>query len=661
MARETGAGHAHSAARVRVPRFFDRAGRRDGTGGAGESDGAGKGTEVDQAAADAVKELIAALPATITLENQEAVEAARAAYGALTEEQKALVDNLAVLEAAEAVIEELLEGSSGPETEIPEETCTVDYKAMSDGVSYDGHTGNSKDGYVFNYTIHEGASGDLVIDLAQCALDLWKNESQIPGDHYKFQILVKNESEHVYRYKDGSFTLAPEKTDKFGSLEEGSLLPVLTYDGQYMPIRFSGAMIPEYFYEDVFHVNGSASVTFEMFCQIYDYLEDAGYTGETAITDYLLDYFNNQRGVNYSSLTDLFADHPDWLDGSKLTKNGIYTMTESKLLEYIEKYPWIDRFVYVGSQSGGNLGVQIKWPEPEISAVSYNSFYMGLFSVVYGEENANILNPNPSGDLDFARSHAVGDYMPGTALYEETNQYFTGLTADKLENGETLEIWSGYGIDGPGMGNSYQNYSFTYYNVIELEQQDTSYQVVHEYYTKKDGKYTLDGQFISDAVDAMVGDQVNAADLEKLTGYSGKTYTYVSANPATLAITSDADKNVLTLRYEREEKKEESSEPEESYPPRPDPDPSDPDEEIPDESTPTTSGPDGEVVPEGPGGDGEEIPDESTPLTSVPTEDIDDDETPVTAPPKTGSAATSASLILAAASALGLVLLRKKK
>ena len=106
---------------------------------------------------------------------------------------------------------------------------------------------------------------------------------------------------------------------------------------------------------------------------------------------------------------------------------------------------------------------------------------------------------------------------------------------------------------------------------------------------------------------------------------------------------------------------EESSEPEESYPPRPDPDPSDPDEEIPDESTPTTSGPDGEVVPEGPGGDGEEIPDESTPLTSVPTEDIDDEETPVTAPPKTGSAATSASLILAAASALGLVLIRKKK
>ena len=70
----------------------------------------------DQAAADAVTEAINALPAAdkITLENKEAIEAARAAFDALTETQQALVskdalekltaaeDALAKLEAAEA-------------------------------------------------------------------------------------------------------------------------------------------------------------------------------------------------------------------------------------------------------------------------------------------------------------------------------------------------------------------------------------------------------------------------------------------------------------------------------------------------------------------------------------------------------------------------------
>ena len=293
----------------------------------------------------------------------------------------------------------------------------------------------------------------------------------MPGDHYKFQIFITNESGNTYHYKDNSFVLAPEDTSNFGSAEEGSLLPVLTYDGQLMPIRFSGSIIPKYFYENIFHVDRSGDVTFDMLCRIYDYLAEAGYTGDEAITDYLLDYFNEQRGVNYSNLTDLFADHPDWLDGSMVTSNGIYTMPEEELLGYIEQYPWIDKFVYATkAETGDQLKVRIKWPEPEISAVSYNSFYMGLFSVIYGQENAENLNPNPSGDLEFSRSHAVGDYLPGTELYAETNQYFNDLTTDGFKPGDTLEIWSGYGIDGPGMGNSYQNYSFTYYNIIELEQ-----------------------------------------------------------------------------------------------------------------------------------------------------------------------------------------------
>lgn len=113
-----------------------------------------------------------------------------------------------------------------------------------------------------------------------------------------------------------------------------------------------------------------------------------------------------------------------------MTSNGIWTMTEEQLNEYVAKYPWIDRFLYV-KQSGSKLSVQIKWPEPELAAVSYNSFYMGLFSVVYGQENVETLNPNGSG-VEFSRSHGVGDYLAGTELYQETNAYFQDLTKDGL-------------------------------------------------------------------------------------------------------------------------------------------------------------------------------------------------------------------------------------
>lgn len=64
----------------------------------------------DQASADAVRALITALPAVdqLTLTNKEQVEAARTAYNALSAEQKALIDNLSVLTAAEEKITELL-------------------------------------------------------------------------------------------------------------------------------------------------------------------------------------------------------------------------------------------------------------------------------------------------------------------------------------------------------------------------------------------------------------------------------------------------------------------------------------------------------------------------------------------------------------------------
>lgn len=59
--------------------------------------------KADKAKADDVVAMIDALPAEVTAADEENVKAARAAYDALTESQKAMVTNLAKLEAAEAV------------------------------------------------------------------------------------------------------------------------------------------------------------------------------------------------------------------------------------------------------------------------------------------------------------------------------------------------------------------------------------------------------------------------------------------------------------------------------------------------------------------------------------------------------------------------------
>jgi hypothetical protein len=60
----------------------------------------------DKAAADAVAEKIAAI-GTVTKDSKAAIEAARAAYNALTAEQKALVTNYETLTAAEKVLADL--------------------------------------------------------------------------------------------------------------------------------------------------------------------------------------------------------------------------------------------------------------------------------------------------------------------------------------------------------------------------------------------------------------------------------------------------------------------------------------------------------------------------------------------------------------------------
>ena len=363
------------------------------------------------------------------------------------------------------------DGEGEPGTTLPPETCTVEYKEQSEGVEYIGYEqpDENEEYYIFNYVIHDSVSGDLVIDLAKGVLDVWENESRMPGDKICYQINIQNDSGKTYAYKDNSFVIAPEDTEKLAELLDSSMLPVLTYDGQHLPLKAAGAMIPEHFYKDIFQVEGSADVTFKMMCDIYTYLEKAGYSGDHAISNYLLTSLNEKYGTSYTSLVEMVGDNPGRLTEMGFTSNGIFeNMPKDVLNQYIEEYPWVAPYI-VTKDNGDNVDVQIKWPEGDVAAASYNAFYNGILSAVFGTDKVEQLDTTSQG-TEFFRAHGVGRYSQDAALYGETNQFFQELTTGGVNDGQTISFEAAYGISGPDMGNAYQNYTFTFYNVIELEE-----------------------------------------------------------------------------------------------------------------------------------------------------------------------------------------------
>jgi hypothetical protein len=80
----------------------------------------------DESVAANVQELIAAI-GTVTLDSEEAIEAARVAYDALTDTQKALVSNLDVLTAAEAKLAEL---KTAAEQEAADKAAVANAEAL---------------------------------------------------------------------------------------------------------------------------------------------------------------------------------------------------------------------------------------------------------------------------------------------------------------------------------------------------------------------------------------------------------------------------------------------------------------------------------------------------------------------------------------------------
>nr|WP_297864231.1 InlB B-repeat-containing protein [uncultured Acetatifactor sp.] len=101
---------------------------------------------------------------------------------------------------------------------------------------------------------------------------------------------------------------------------------------------------------------------------------------------------------------------------------------------------------------------------------------------------------------------------------------------------------------GSYQGNTVQAF-WTYFTETAppVKPTTTTITIVHEYYTND----IRDGSTTETISDVKAGQTINASDITKVLNYQGKVYEYKSATPDSLTLTTTAEDNVITLRYEK--------------------------------------------------------------------------------------------------------------
>ena len=351
--------------------------------------------------------------------------------------------------------------SGGAEIDWPEPTCTVDYKPQSDTVSCEfvEETGDAPAKLV--YTIQEGAEGDQVLELSKLA-DALADTVQYPGDAAQFDIEIHNESGNSYRYKPGSFTLASADTS---GMEQSELLPVLGYDGQWIPFRFTSSMVSNQMLKDLFNTS-SVNISLEQIVTLYDALAEEGYD---SLTNYFVAWYNKKNSTDYASFDAIMAVAPAFFEDIQKGNAMKFSCTAEQFTELEKTHPEVMRWAYFPSGKGPEDTFQLKWPESGLQTAGYDGWYQSMFAFAFGDDMAN-LSTSSSGHTS-CHERGVGDYMEGTDLWEQTDAYFCGDgQALAPESGSVLSYSGKWALDGPCIRNAYANYEFSFYGSITLEE-----------------------------------------------------------------------------------------------------------------------------------------------------------------------------------------------
>jgi len=355
--------------------------------------------------------------------------------------------------------------------------------------------------YQLEFTIGETAQGDQELDISTLALECLNKFKPpvMPGATYSYEIMVKTVDGllHTYQYKDGSLVVSPPNLeDHYVYDADGkpvNVTDLTTSDGQKLPIEFIPAMSKSTPIQRLLGVNSSNKVNLGRLKELYNILADSdnfagqSFTGKSALTDYIVWYYNHYTSndiprstpKNYDSIASMMKDDPKLiysLQGG--SANAQYMVTETQLRE-LESHPQFKDYLYIAkyNESSGIYMLQIKWPENDLASSAFEQLYHDLFIVSYGNSDGYNLNYetfsryiNSTAGID----PGAAEYADVTSnLYKKANEYFKTLLAlgfDAEDEDSVLQMY--IGLNGPYINNAYQINKMSYVNTITLEQVD---------------------------------------------------------------------------------------------------------------------------------------------------------------------------------------------
>ena len=331
------------------------------------------------------------------------------------------------------------------------------------------------------------AAYDEAIQKLQAEFDYRINANNLePGDVRKFELFFTSDSQLIYKYKDGSFTLATpgwlvDQTDP----EQG----VIGFDGQVLPDQYvdhakykitQDCEPIQALFEDIWKLYPAYQVNAQrnqyndnkisVMLSAWKYpieKELEKYPGDTPkeqLYSYILEYYGKKDNTEYETIDELIQTNPVACDN--LTK----TETASNMLL------WIDGPVEVAAHT---------------ESVKYNTFYKNLFSFAFGSEEdidqflgeaifndgTNRWEYENDSWTDNGYQQALYYYMDHQEIWEKTDAYFNTLLEDGLSNEQATwtSLMMALNIDGELTGNLWQNTQWPWYSSIQLEQMDIDF------------------------------------------------------------------------------------------------------------------------------------------------------------------------------------------
>lgn len=291
------------------------------------------------------------------------------------------------------------------------------------------------------YTINDTAESDITIDVMDAVMKALPDGESMPTHQLKVKVSITNNSPNAFKYKNNGLQVGTNSYEN-----ESNLTGFVGYDGHELPLsRISNIATGHPAIKKLLgkNINGNDE-GFEVLLKLYDKLKEQNY--ET-LSDYILDYYRdiytNQtltwedlKGSTYRTTLISHFNSARYNAGFIANEKNRQSLSVSPLKDYAY-YPDSDT-------------IQIKWPEQELAAISYDIFYQDFFSVVFGDEIPNIHIGK--------RDHGIGDYVNTTTEpYTEANKYLNSI--GQIDSGETASFKMTITLEG-GMGNPYGSYVF---------------------------------------------------------------------------------------------------------------------------------------------------------------------------------------------------------